>query len=75
MLCFLAFICVSTIVYYREVFGAVVLVAEVGHCLVQSGFPALRGDLEVDRLKIEGAGEQLSQFVHLFSKCKPITFV
>lgn len=75
MLCFPAFIRVPTIVHYREVFGAVVFVAEIGHCLMQSGFPALRGDLEIDRLEIEGAREQLSQFDHLLTKCKPIPLV
>lgn len=75
MLCFRAFICVSTIVYYRKVFGAVVVVAKIGHCLMQSGFPALRGYLEIDRLEIEGALEQLPQFVHLFTKRKPIILV
>ena len=72
VLCFLAFVCVSTIVYYRKVFGTVILVAEIGHLFMQSRFPALGGDLEEVRLKVEVAREQLPQFIHLIARCKPV---
>ena len=62
----------STIIYYCKIFGTIVLVAEIGHLFMQSCFPALRGDLKVFRFEVEVAREQLSQFVHLIARCKPV---
>ena len=55
----------SSVVYDRKVFGAIVFIAEIGESLVQGCIPAIRGDLVELGLEMEFVAEKLPELVDL----------
>ena len=61
LLGFFTLVRMSTIVYDREIFGTIILIAEVRKSLVQSRLPPFRGDLIKFGLEVEFVVKQVSQ--------------